>query len=495
MKVTRTILLSAFLLPCCFATLNSSVVMEVRTTGSNSNGGGFDPSVSAPGTDYSQQDSAQCTMTDFTLGAGNNSQATSASCPVGADWPGNLVTITTAVSGSCTAGTYEISSRSATVAQADRGMGTNGSVCNAKMGGAMADPKAALAISCNSSIAMWLKAGTYTMTSTSQPTNGCGFHISGYNSTRGDRGTKPLITTATNSTTLFQNNGNNPISFDNVAFSNTASTRASLFTFGSGVNQLSVSNCTFTGFNGTIPSTIGANSLINVTASAFISDVGTVFTMASNQGLFLTNSYFYGSGTSVISADNANKSTIIIKNSILANSTGIAVNVGCCNGGSDISLTVTGSTLANNGSDAIKLQMNASSLTLSLVTLSGNIFYGNGGYGLNNAGCVSGCSNSGLYSNLPAILVDHNGWGSNTSGNYTANIPAGTGDVTFGATPFTNSAGQDFSLNSIANGGALAKGAGVPGPFPAGSTTGFSDMGAVQTGGAISVTVGYPLGN
>ena len=38
----------------------STGVWEVRPgVGSDSNGGGFDPSVASPGTDYSQQNSAQ----------------------------------------------------------------------------------------------------------------------------------------------------------------------------------------------------------------------------------------------------------------------------------------------------------------------------------------------------------------------------------------------------------------------------------------------------
>ncbi len=45
---------------------------------------------------------------------------------------------------------------------------------------------------------------------------------------------------------------------------------------------------------------------------------------------------------------------------------------------------------------------------------------------------------------------------------------------------FNNAAGNDFSLNSTASQGALARAAGIPGVFPAASTTGYHDIGAAQ---------------
>jgi hypothetical protein len=103
------------------------------------------------------------------------------------------------------------------------------------------------------------------------------------------------------------------------------------------------------------------------------------------------------------------------------------------------------------------------------VILRGNIFYGNGGWGAN------------FPSNVPrAVFIGPNAWGSNTSGAY-QNIPAGSGDQTLTATPFTNSGSGDYSLNSTAGGGALLKGTGKPSSFLGGTTTSSPDMGAVQT--------------
>ena len=45
--------------------LSAGVVWEVRTTGDDTNGGGFDSTVTSPGTDYSQQTAAQITYTDL----------------------------------------------------------------------------------------------------------------------------------------------------------------------------------------------------------------------------------------------------------------------------------------------------------------------------------------------------------------------------------------------------------------------------------------------
>jgi hypothetical protein len=77
-----------------------------------------------------------------------------------------------------------------------------------------------------------------------------------------------------------------------------------------------------------------------------------------------------------------------------------------------------------------------------------------------------------------AQQTDHNACNPTGSGFYN-NWPAGVGDITLSANPFTNGASNDFSLNSTAGGGAAVKAAGFPGVLNSGGT-GFIDLGALQ---------------
>jgi hypothetical protein len=109
-----------------------------------------------------------------------------------------------------------------------------------------------------------------------------------------------------------------------------------------------------------------------------------------------------------------------------------------------------------------------------------NIFYGNGGYGIN----LQYTAGSGLY------FTAANAFGSNVSGNnnYTANGPIA--DITLSASPFIGSG--NFALNTTTGGGAALKGTGFPGITPMG--TGYLDIGALQSksssGGS---SVGYVM--
>jgi hypothetical protein len=86
--------------------LSSGVQWDVRTGGSDSNGGGFDPTVSSPGTDYSQQNSPQVAFTDLVIGA-TTTHLTSALNPFTSLHVGNLVNIPSGLTG-FTAGIYEV---------------------------------------------------------------------------------------------------------------------------------------------------------------------------------------------------------------------------------------------------------------------------------------------------------------------------------------------------------------------------------------------------
>ncbi len=171
----------------------AGTVCEVRTTGSNANGGGFCPTQLNAGTDYTQQNAAQLSLTDVVTDG--STTVTSATGGFTTAMIGNLINI---------AGTtYMITDRSSSNSiTTDAGPGA-ASGQTAKVGGAWADPGYA----CGQIVGgnqVWVKAGTYVVTTvtpnvaggTMSPPAGTlasPTHFEGYNTIRGDKGTKPYI--------------------------------------------------------------------------------------------------------------------------------------------------------------------------------------------------------------------------------------------------------------------------------------------------------------
>jgi hypothetical protein len=177
--------------------LNTAVTWEVRTTGNNSNGGGF--RTGASGTDRSQQDAAHAVLSTSSVIHSTTTQVNVAAGDhtVSAQDVGNIVQIT---GGTATPGFYEI-----TVADVannrwtlDRSAGTAGQTVVARMGGALANlgVLGGVLVSGNQ---VFVKAGTYAITSaTANVVGGCfstaaNLLLEGYQATRGDLGTKPIL--------------------------------------------------------------------------------------------------------------------------------------------------------------------------------------------------------------------------------------------------------------------------------------------------------------
>jgi hypothetical protein len=127
------------------------------------------------------------------------------------------------------------------------------------------------------------------------------------------------------------------------------------------------------------------------------------------------------------------------------------------------------------------------------------VSYGNGRAGFNLSGTASPgnilinsvaegngitTSSGGFYADAasPGVTLINCAGHNNTGGDYNAayiTSVVGFQAVTAGSV-FTNAAAGDFSLNSIAGRGALLRAAGYPGLYPAGTTTGYADIGAAQ---------------
>lgn len=115
--------------------LPATLQWEIRPTNGTANaGGGFDPSVASPGTDYSQQNAVQIAYTDLVIGA-TTTQLTSVANPFTSAHVGNNIAITSGTG--FTAQIFNIRSVSGVTATMDRAVGTAASTGgNGNLGGA-----------------------------------------------------------------------------------------------------------------------------------------------------------------------------------------------------------------------------------------------------------------------------------------------------------------------------------------------------------------------
>jgi hypothetical protein len=461
-RLIAILLLCAFPAYCAF---NGTVQWDVRTTGSNSNGGAFDPGVTSPGTDYSQQNSAQIAYTDLVIGA-TTTQYTSALNAVTSAVVGNFIQI---VSGTgCTAGFYEILSETAgspNFATVDRSMGSAASVCTANLGGSLLTIAAALAVMTGGQT-LNIKAGTYTITSTLVTPNVSYISVIGYQITHADGGTKPLITTATNSTDMIDSGGAGSYSYsniyDNLSLSNTAATAGIGIVKTAANGPIVVRNCKLTGFTYDLNGdNAGSHYIFYPTLTVVNTELGTSQYGAYNDGqIWVIGSYVHGASNTGIYAnpDSNDWDTVTIVGSVIdSNNVGVKVNDNVM----FVNSVVSHST--GVGVDLLQPYTNFSAVN--------SIFYGNGTYGVyqSNAG---GPYQVGGYTN--------NAWGANGTAN-TLNLvipaSASANDVALTASPFVGS--SNFALNSTSGGGAALKAKGFPGIMPAG--TGYEDIGALQS--------------
>jgi hypothetical protein len=456
-----------------WATFGSATAWDVRTTGTNTNGGGFDSGVGSPGTDESQGSGTAITITLATGTTGTGSPAFTSTT----HGPGNFVHI---ASGSgCTPGWYEVLSQAAGVATFDSTMGSATDVCVGVVGGSLSTiaQASSLVFSKNT---IWVKSGTYTLTSVTSFSTSANFTIVGYGSTHGDitsvcavATTCPLITTATNSTVLFEFSANVSVAFQNVLMSNTAGTPAQCVYSDSSAAEVFVDNAKFTGCSIAIDGE-STEQFRSVTVHNCEITGSTVSAIEEYGSLSIDSCYIHGNtSTSTVGAvgQYLNQVTTSITHTIIVNNTGPGFVQNQANG----VLSFVNDVFYKNSGDNINFQAANNS-----VFIEDTVIYGSGGYGINQL--TNAQANWFLY---------NNGYGDNTSGNF--NIPANTaatgtftnaGAVSLSADPFVNGSSGNFALNSTSGGGAALKAAGTPGVFPGNTTTGYPDVGAAQSQGS-----------
>jgi len=443
--------------------LAATVVLELRTTGSDTNGGGFKPGAS--GTDWSQQDSPQYSVTDGVT-AGTTT-ITSATANFGTDVVGNVMYVEGGT-GSVVADWYEITSRtnSSTIV-VDRSTGlTSGTGVTLKIGGALASPGQASAVANKTAgIDVWQKAGTYTLTSSTANIAGGRVNLTagganaanvtkweGYQTTRGDRGTRPVISAgAVTSVTLFTV-AQLSVVVDNIIFdgnSGASTTGFSVVSSRGSAQRLHVQNTTVKGLN-----IEGGCFAYRCTATGCSGT--SAFYMGVGSGQVIMDCEAYGNTTHGFNGEALSYSVIRCISS---------ANTG----------TTDGFNISSTG-----------------VTIESCVAYGNGRHGFNFAplgtigvtNCIAeGNTNTGFKAASVGqnIFLQNCAAYNNTTANYdTTNLPNRTDCLTGSASYFTNPGSGDFSLNNTADGGAAARATGTPGVMPRGTTTGYRDIGVAQ---------------
>lgn len=167
--------------------LSSSLVWEVRTTGSSFNGGAY----SSGGTDYSQQNSPDVSALGTLSMASTGTTLTSSSSLFTSGHVGNIINIIAGTN--FTTGRYEITGyTNGTTITIDRNA-TNGSAASggtASIGGAV-DNVSTIVNDVVAGNKVWMKAGTYSQSSTLTfptlvATNSNWIEYEGYSTNRGD---------------------------------------------------------------------------------------------------------------------------------------------------------------------------------------------------------------------------------------------------------------------------------------------------------------------
>lgn len=434
-------------------TIAATVEWEVRTTGNNENGTGFN--TAAAGTDYTDQDTPQLDLTDLATSGIGVTTLTSVTGGFTTEMIGNLIYIRSGTN--VTVGYYEITARTDTnTVTLDRAPddGVGGiSSGSGKVGGAAAS-MANLQSEVVSLNKIWLKKGTYTDQWVFAQAH---LTVEGYNATRGD------APTGADRPEQDRSSG----AGDGISM--TANSRQIK------LRHLIVTNSGGHGINGAGHHWVVVNVTSRNNGSAGFNS------STNNTSSMVISCEFYGnSGTGAVLALGG-PDTIALY-CVSRDNTGRGIDLNTQGG-----VTAVGNLCYANADDGITLRSNSdegsilsntcdantgastdglSSTATDDVFIMNNIFSNNGRYGANYG--------------------DESGWAdyNNYFNNATAprnNVMVGVNDKALDP-QFTDVAGDDYSV------GENMKAKGFPGTWPNTPTTGFMDLGAIQraAGGAAS---------
>lgn len=477
-----------------YGAISVNSVWELRTTGADTNGAGY--VTGSSGTDYSQNDNknaAACTNC-------GSSTANLSTTDAVASGIGTITSITAAFSsaivgniiylqggtGSLAAGWYQvITFTNASTIVVDRNVAT-GTGITMNIGGALLTLSQLLTNMASFNTG-YVKSGTYTQTTAITLTTNCLgtsstaqnlCSVNGYGSTRGDGGARPLITTATNSTTLIQLNGAAGWVWNHLSFSNTAGTPSAGFNATGASYYQTFQDSVFNGFtvailgNWNVQETIRRLVIISCEIKGSTGNTASVY---NTDGATIIGSYIHGNSAgagwgrpenSGFTGPMIARYTTFASNGNGSGFAGITISAGGA-GTSNYILDVDHCNFYNQTGSGILL----GDTTIAFL-LQNSIFDGNSRYGVE---ATTSNSNDPPY----AALNQTNFYFNNTLGARLV-FPAGTGDVTGTADPFVLPGSANFALNNTTGGGKAAKGVGSPG-VTGFTGTGYADIGALQS--------------
>lgn len=433
--------------------LSSTCIFEVRPTNGTTNaGGGFNPSGSSPGTDYSQQDAVQVAFNGTTITAttaGVSDTITITGYTVATTDNRNLIAITGGVN--FTTGIYEIIAvnTGAGTWQLDRnccsgaGTGMTGNMGGARKGYSGGTTTLQNVLDDGHAIHVKNEAWNESVTVANSAAAGARILHIGYNTARNDE------PTGSNRPTNDRNSAGIPWNNNSTAghilrnFRFTRSNSQGVAGLGATIleNVRSYNNTT-SGFGQSAGGTMYWNCEADTCTTSGIAS-------GSNQIGQVYGSNLHDNTTNGIVGTTAG--TTPVTNSIIESNAATGISLGAV-----AANLICGNTINNNtgaSSDGLFLTTPTQNLIIN------NILSNNGRYGAN---ATDGDS----------VWADYN----NYYGNATAarnNIPIGIHDQTLDP-QFTNAASGDYSI------GTNLKALGFPGIFPGAVSTGYLDIGAVQ---------------
>jgi hypothetical protein len=439
--------------------ISTNSVWEIRSSGSDTNGGVWDSTLASAGTDLSQSATPALSLTD--VATTSTTTVTSATGGFLAAHIANGINIAGTV--------YQITAVASTNSiTVDRATGT-GTGQTGKVGGACASPGYVASQIVAGNWVYW-GPGTYIGGTGTVSTSGNKVLLSaggtltrqmrwiGYNTARGDFSGGPLFQSAGGATTLFSTssaanivildnivgdgiNASNPIFQSNTSHRlvRCKAMRTTGVGFSASVNGTSYRKCEATACG------TGASGRVLARACNFHGCTGVGVAVTSGPAS-ISRCAMYANGSHGLTATGE-------------------IQVSDC--------TMYG----NTGSGSV------TTITTTAVAEYYNcLAYGNGATGFAN-----GNTND-------TIFTYDCGVGNNTSGNFSATVTQ-ENTITLTADPFNNAAGADFSLNVAAGGGALLRGTGDPGVLPGSASTGYPDIGAVQHAGSSQFGIVRPPGS
>ena len=446
--------------------LTANTVWEVRTAGSDTNGGAFDATIANHGTDYSQQDAANTVGNNISTTdavAAGTTTITSATASFTSAIIGNVIYLAGGT-GSLAATRVQVTAfTNSTTVTVDAAVAT-GTGITMNIGGALLSPAIAAAFRVAGNT-VWIKAGTYSITTAStnvaagcvsDSTGGDTVTWEGYNSTRGDLGTAPVL------------QAGNAISTFTIFTITSGSTAGSIIrnitvdgaglTGSQGFNLarrsvgylLTAKNCKNIGINA---SGGAGNTLVRCSATNITGGTAAI----SNGTLFMCESY---SNTVSGFATAGFQAFCLSYNNSGSTSDGFTL--------ASAPAVLVGCVAYNNGRDGFRCSSQEAFVFINCIAEGTNAASTNG-FNATTAGVGAGVSriNCAAYNNATNVAA-------NITGPSVGNV-IGTG------TFFVNAASGNFALNSTSTGGGLIKSLGLPGAFPAGTSTGYIDVGAVQS--------------